>query len=283
MAYEYPYPVLMVGKDDYSSSSFDCDVKATLEGAALVINISFKLDNQGIQDLITEGLASYGVLVTCSKSGFRKYYCDNHQEMGIRISTYKLFDKVTIAPEVIAVENIYQYENELLNDEYKDYTITIPKTGFLAVAPETEIKIERERYKNLESICKFAASDDKLKRNYDDDGDCITIFLPEELFIKYSRLSKDLQEIYTAIHITPVLVDVVQRYWVDKVDADEWRWHDVLDEKFRTMLGDDYRIDNAYDAVIRIIDELLFDASNTIYTSQHGEVNYDDYDDDTGY
>jgi len=269
----------MVGKDDYSSSSFDCDVKATVEGTALIIKISFKLDNQGIQELIKEGLAGYGVLVICSKSGFRKYYSNNHQEMGIKIPTNKLFDKVMIVPEVIAFENIYQYENELLNDEYNDYTITIPKMGFLAVAPRTEIKIERERYKNLESICKFAASDDKLRRNYDDDGDCITIFLPEELFIKYSRLSKDLQEIYTAIHITPVLVDVVQRYWVDKVDADEWRWYDVLDEKFRTMLGDDYQIDNAYDAVIRVIGELLFDASNTIYKS-HLEVNYDD---DTGY
>ena len=82
----YPYPVLADFLDDYVDSKFDVTVEMTNHGYDRRLYFNVTLKNEGLQQLIREGKASYAYHLECSQTGFRKAVTASEKMSDIIIS-----------------------------------------------------------------------------------------------------------------------------------------------------------------------------------------------------
>ena len=259
MSSEHCYPVLSSDTDDYSEeSSFDCSLETRVEGNNVVIDVEFSLFDQVLLQAVNEGRAAYSLILKCSKSSYRKHHIFSERIATIKIngSDIDISGNVEIIPELIAIEDLANYKNENLNREYMDVDILIPQYGRLAIASVQTITVKRrDPFRTPESVIRFDIYDDNnpylTRVRYDDESDYIAIFLTEDMHEMYNILPKNIKEVFSAVYVIPVIVDVIQRHWIDQKNELEYRWYDILNERLKAAYG--FRdVDNAYEAASMI-------------------------------
>ena len=286
MVSNYCYPVLSAETGDYSvESSFGCQLEAKVIANNVHLYVDFNLTDETLLRAVEDGSAAYSLLLKCSRSSYRRHHLSEKRsaEIVVRGSDIDITGRMEIMPALIAVRNIDDYENESLNKEYEGTKISIPRLGYLAVAPVQSITVKRrDPFKTPESVIRFDKRDDDnpfaTKILYADEGDYITIYLSSEMLEKYEELPKNIKEIFSAVYAIPIIADIIQRHWIDEMSlhVQEYRWYDILSERlnFNYKTG----VKNAYEAAVMIFSGFSEEVLNTVHYEFSSGKRGDEFD-----
>lgn len=233
--HSYPYPVLYMNNDDYLDSSFNTKIQVYESFGEVKIHADFELINQGIQDLIDNHYGVYLVHIECGQTSYRQAFQSSKKTLDISIPTSVLRGKILIHSFIIASEKIENYQNQLLNDWFKDIPISFEKGNLLAIgdAIETTLFEENLELLNLPSIAKVTKSNKNEFMEVDIHSNFITISLPEYEYNQYaSNANSRLKNTILSTVIVPSLVYVFSKLQVNREDLEGYTWYQVLEKIF---------------------------------------------------
>jgi len=259
----YPYPKLQKNSDDYVSSFIDCEINYIESGGHLVIQGTFQISDEELENMILEGNASFCLLIECSATNHREVV-KTPASFSCNLIKAGYSEKLLLTPGIIMNEEIKGYRNKSLNDEYQDSYVILPAGAMIAESEQYELTLLRNSYENVESICKFIKG-----KKYDYRlGDRIEIELPEKVYDSYLSLrTKECGQIFTSMYAVPVIQAVIQEHWIDDKNDCSDRWHIILDEKIKDMFNGDLSRCSAFDIAVEILEGLMSDSSE--YLSKH--------------
>lgn len=230
-----PYPVLTKENDHYINSSFDVAVQAKKSFGQLHIEAKFLLENEGLQQLITEGKAMYVLHIECPQTSYRKLQKSNVGLITVKIDDYHLRGKMDVHPFVVANERIENYTNDKWNKFYAGVPITYDKGNMLAVGDAVELVLHEDptETQNLPSIVTIRRVEKAEYMAIDLGPDQIIIQLPQKMYDQYARYGNSrLKETILTMVILPCLVDVFHTLKYDATEYEDRRWYQVLEQIF---------------------------------------------------
>ncbi|MBY0147760.1 hypothetical protein [Neobacillus niacini] len=233
--HSYPYPVLYMNNDDYMDSSFNTKIQVYESFGEVKIHADFELINQGIQDLIDNHYGVYLIHIECGQTSYRQAFQSSKKTVDISIPTSVLRGKILIHSFIIASEKIENYQNQLLNDWFKDIAISFEKGNLLAIgdAIETTLFEENLELLNLPSIAKVTKSNKNEFMEVDIHSNFITISLPEYEYNQYaSNANSRLKNTILSTVIVPSLVYVFSKLQDNREDLEGYTWYQVLEKIF---------------------------------------------------
>lgn len=221
--------------DDYVNSSFNTTINIEESFGEVKIQVHFKLQNDGIQSLVDQHVGVYLVHVECGQTSFRQVYKTNEKVYEISIATEKLRGKIEIHTFVIANRRIEEYQNDLLNEWFKELSISFEKGNILAIgdAIETTLFEDNKELLNLPSIATVTKSLKNEFMEVDIYSNIITISLPAYEYSQYAINAKSRMKntILTTV-IVPSLVYVFTKLKDNREDLEEYTWYQVLEKIF---------------------------------------------------
>lgn len=230
----FPYPVLSTVTDDYIKSSFYAELKrGPVLPTQMTLEVTFSLNDDGIEKLIENGRAAYAVHIEGIASSYRKLYTTGKHEnkVTIRLKPSEVGDSLELNMMVIAVKKINSYRNHNFNPEFydPDYKITsMDKGDILAFSPYKKLRIglENENKHDAKSMMKVSGTKNKYM-SVDLDGDVIYIRLPELAYEKYkvlSERSKGNEKLLMITTVLPALSHVINKIQHGDV-SEESKWY----------------------------------------------------------
>ncbi|WP_156576507.1 hypothetical protein [Bacillus luti] len=232
----YPYPVLYKENDDYYHSDFEVEFKVDDSFGELKIKGQFILQNEGIQNLIENEMATFMVHMECPQTSFRKTYLSKGETILISVKNHYLRGKVFVHSFVIAQKKISNYTNQLLNEWYKDTSINFEKGNFLAIGNAIEVMLLEENieHMNLPSIVSIYKSKEKEIMEIELHAHNIGIMLPEFEYEQYEQSANSmLKNTILSLIIMPCLLEVFSRVAENKEEYEEYTWYQVIERLFR--------------------------------------------------
>ena len=214
------YPVMSTVTDDYKDKPVNwTDPVITVEGDQLRIQVFLEIHDEYLDQLIINGKAEPVVLISCPRTAYRMLFRDLDN---ILVPQGVFAGEVHIEPSVVACEDIADYSDPYLSEDYEGVSILIPKHGFIEYEYYA-IKIERKAMPTLKSVCHFIESEDD-RISYSTEGNTIDIAIPKDLWLKHATLGTPEQEIFTAMYFPPILVDLLYKYWYSDDAAEQFPW-----------------------------------------------------------
>ena len=233
----FPYPVLTPELDDYlDNSSFDAQINVTPESSGVIsVAADFKLDNQGLKELVDSGNARYALHVEGVASSYRKLWTNNEDQTFIRNTIFEgdIRKKLQINAMVIANVDIDNYSNINFNNLYydEDYAVTNLKKGdILAFLPTKEVVIDLESGRSgTESIFTVAPHNEPYM-NVELSGDTIVLNLPTEVFSIYKHCGNSIQskDYFISLFFIPALTFVLSEI-KNKNVSEDLDWYQSID------------------------------------------------------
>ena len=246
----YPYPVLSPVTDDYMGSSFSSDVKSYLNGSEIVIQLSCTLNDEKLQNLLDEGLASIVYHIECPNASFRMCMKTDGKPAEIRIPLKKVRSNIEVNTFMTANEDIKSYRNEHFNSDYDAEKFDIESGCILALCKEKDILIKPELSEKLEKnesfVIAIPSKDPNLKEiqfNVDDPHKLLAV-LPQHSFDLYSQMNKYSQnrDLLNSLYIIPTLYGAMN--YLSLLDANTLEanceasdWIASLDSSLEIRLG----------------------------------------------
>lgn len=240
----FPHAVLSAANDDYIDSNFNINLKndPSIQGEVAVIDISYELSCQGLQQLISNGDAKVILYLESVEAEYRRTFAFNNNSCEITITENKnmLSKSVQVRGYITAAKDISPFA---LPEHNKDLFGGIPfavKRGDILAISEDFYNIPLENYDPLAdrpSIFSIRRQTDRPKDEITVDfmsHDKITIFLNNDLYEKYSNLyeAPETRMFLASLFAAPVLVDVLS--YIKHADQDmidsisHLKWYQVL-------------------------------------------------------
>ena len=229
----YPYPVLYMNNDDYAGeSSFHTSIDVSHSFGEVKISVEFHLKDEVITKLIDEGSCVYLIHVECSTTSFRQAFQTKQKSIEVSIPTEQLRGKIEIHSFIIALNRIENYENQTLNDWFKEIQpITFEKGNLLGIgeAIETTLFEDDSEMLNLPSIVKVSKSYSHEFMEVELHSNILTISLPEYEYNQYAtNANSRLKNTIISAVILPSLVYVFSKLKENREDVEEYTWYQVL-------------------------------------------------------
>src|SRR5699024_1893545 len=192
----FPYPVLHTELDDYVNSKFDMEIELVEENPLEIIyNISFVLQDEGIQNMIANNLACFAARVEGKASGYSKLFklSSNASEITISLKADEVGKRMSVNRPTNAKEDIENYSKPNCNFFYYGENFTVPvveKGEIIAYKNTIELDFEFENRENPSARSMIqVASTDKDTMQVDISGDKIVVYLPSKDYNAYFQLS----------------------------------------------------------------------------------------------
>ena len=229
----YPYPVLYMNNHDYAGeSSFHTSIDVSHSFGEVKISVEFHLKDEVITKLIDEGSCVYLIHVECSTTSFRQAFQTKQKSIEVSIPTEQLRGKIEIHSFIIALNRIENYENQTLNDWFKEIQpITFEKGNLLGIgeAIETTLFEDDSEMLNLPSIVKVSKSYSHEFMEVEMHSNILTISLPEYEYNQYAtNANSRLKNTIISAVILPSLVYVFSKLKENREDVEEYTWYQVL-------------------------------------------------------
>ncbi|WP_294242052.1 hypothetical protein [Pseudobutyrivibrio sp.] len=265
----FPYPVLSVDSDDYSDSEFNVTAEVVEQNINnIVLKFNIDLNNKGMKRLVDKGLAEYVIHIECSTTAFRTTIHTFSQEENYRISNGKVNGEVTLLGMVVSRDEIPHFNNVLLNPDYDEADITIPKAAIMAYCNMPKLRI----HKNYEELANAESLFSIVKRNtfdeyeekpitFDFDTDRIKITVDEAVYRVYLQYKDNvkMQPLVYSLLLLPALVDVLDALRAQGIeDYEGKRWFVTFDKMFE-ISGKDFVDDVIYGekTIIEVAQDML--------------------------
>lgn len=280
----FPYPVLSPELNDYDSGSFETSLEyKQISPSNLELEVTFKLDDKYLLELIKEKKAQYAVHLEGVASSYRALHLleEFETKTTIPISTENVSGKVEVNTAVIARKDIENYANPNFNEQFygESYTVrNIHKGDILAFDSMSDLSIDFENKEkpNAGSMIRVAAVNEPYMR-VDIDSDVIQVYLPKKAHQAYKVLSsssKEKQELLLVTVVLPALSYVIERMKTDDYES-ERSWSIALLEMLNKLNYDENNIKDA-DAMMvaqQLLDTPIENALFNFY--EEGDKIYD--------
>jgi hypothetical protein len=234
-----------MNNDDYVNSSFQTNIKVQEFFGEVRIFAEFNLDNEGIKRLIEDNSCTYLIHVECGQTSYRQAFKTNQHSLEIAIPTNQLRGKIEIHSFIVANKLIDNYENDSLNDWFKQIQpITFEKGNILAIgeAIETTLFEDYTEMLNIPSIVKVIKSVSHEYMEVDIHSNIIAVSLPEYEYNQYAiNANSMLKNTILSTVIVPSLVYVFSKMRENREDFEEYTWYQVLEKIFSE---NNYRIED---------------------------------------
>lgn len=227
----FPHPVL--GIQDDIAGKFDTNLTWNCDRAFYYLYPVFNLQNENIEKLIIENLASFVVHIECGNTFFRKSYMFNNRTPEIRIPADKLRDRVEVGFYISAIGAIGEYVNKDAHDDYSGQKFSIDKGDILAYGGDTSFYAVKN-YESLKAVSSIMvikkANYEKgiAKVNYNNDK--IELWLSKENFNIYNENKNDehFGALFHTSLVLPILLKALAFIKDDDPDFKTFKWFDVL-------------------------------------------------------
>lgn len=185
----FPYPVLRYGSDDIipELANDSITISVTKEVTDYIFDISLKMNNQDIENLIFQDKAIYTCEVDCIKTVWREAFPSKSPNFSIKIPRKDLAGNVTFNAYVSVKEPIYNYHNRGFNSDYGDSTFDMEPGDILVGFPEVKhhIDIKYEKLQAAGSFMIIHEDPDHSVVNFAFEHDKIDINIPTPMFEQY--------------------------------------------------------------------------------------------------
>lgn len=211
---QYPYPVLGNGDDlggFFKVPSFHYE----LSRDTVLINPTFSLKNEAIEQLVRSGKASFVAEVQSRSTFFRTSFSTNKTIESFSFPAQKVRDRVTVEFYVCANEDINSYRPSDSHPAYEGAVFEIEKGDVLAVGGAVSFPADknfdplRPPVSSFMSIREGSHHEGPIQIDYESEK--ITIILSKEDYRNYLdvRNQKTAEGILHAAIVFPVLVDAI--------------------------------------------------------------------------
>ena len=185
----FPYPVLRYGSDDIipELANDSITISVTKEVTDYIFDISLKMNNQDIENLILQDKAIYTCEVDCIKTVWREAFPSKSPNFSIKIPRKDLAGNITFNAYVSVKEPIYNYHNRGFNSDYGDSTFDMEPGDILVGFPEVKhhIDIKYEKLQAAGSFMIIHEDPDHSVVNFAFEHDKIDINIPTPMFEQY--------------------------------------------------------------------------------------------------
>lgn len=236
----FPYPVLSNFTDDYEKSGFISEVKVVRDINELVFYFEVLLDNNDLNSLINQNKAEFVFHIECSQTLYRGIIKTSETEKAWRIQESKLNGRVNVCTFIVAKDQIPNYTNICFNKDYEGASFYVERGGILAIANQFNIDITKEN----EDLSKIPSVFSILRRDSDEDigmqieidGDKIKLWLHDETFNNYKRIS-NLPAYQPLLHSALILPALIYTFEVLKSSGTEeyeiYRWFRAIEQALK--------------------------------------------------
>ncbi len=237
-ASRYPWPVL--GDEDAVSGTFAPIVKIPSNKETITVRGDFNLDNKSIQDLISDGRASYVLQVTCVATHMRRCYLFTDSQFEVSIPAADIRGVVWLDYFVLATKNIVSYVNEAAHPDYEgaESGVSLTQGDILAEANPDKFDAKK-RYAGSRAVSDIL----KVERDpnltgpmsVDPDKDKIIVRLPGPDFDKLAGFAKSKEEKVNSILQSgvafPAIMIALQYAFEDQNYYGQFIWFNVLKDR----------------------------------------------------
>lgn len=216
-ARNYPYPILNKNSDDYRNSDFNVSATCEVQGSEVILNFNTTLINDDLSYLVDIGDAIVVYHIECPKSAYRvvEQHDNLQHELQVSIDLDQINGQLEVCSFLIARNDLINYTNSDLDEDYSDPIPLIESGCPLAVGRDYAWKIEKTKNELLqsESIFKFTPLDNTKENtiNVDYNNDqFIEIYINNKNFADISSLStnSNLKNVLLTTLILPALIEV---------------------------------------------------------------------------
>lgn len=209
-----PYPIInkSTNMSSYKNSTFSFEYEYEEDSNNLILrNAKIKTNNNDLINYLNEEKLKAICIVECSTTIYRKTFEISLQPKLIEIPIKYLNRKVEISCFVYAIEDIENYTNDDMQDDYKGYRFNIEKYSIFAVDDGVTMTIEYDdkednKVSSIFSITK-RIDPDLTKMKIELTERKIKVILPEKSFEYYDSLKdkNTFHNIYFSIIVIPAL------------------------------------------------------------------------------
>lgn len=248
----YPYPVVSEDNNAYIDTKFSSDVITEHEGYYVKFKFSSHINNTEINELIKNNKAAFVHHFECAQTCFRTVVSTDDEKKEILIHQKDLSGIVQVCSIIVASEDINNYKNDNFSSDYKGISFNIKKGCVLAIGPQFnfDIKKEKDELESAESIFIIVPIKDANVKEIEIDttnSKKLTIRMPQLSYNRYKRMSINLalQPLMHSILIIPALVvvfDELKSAGDELYIYEDFRWFKSLKkacEKFNITLNQD--------------------------------------------
>lgn len=213
----YPYPVVAECNDSYVDTVFISDVDVVKEGYNIKFNFKADINNDMINELISDGEATFVHHIECPQTCYRKVIETDEAETVYMEHESKLNGIVQICSLIIAKSDLVGYKNQSFSSDYRGFGFNIEKGCVMGIGKQINIDInkEKENLENASSIFSIIPIlDPEETMLYVDTHDSrkkkIIIRIPQKTYNRYRNLSRnlELQPVMHSMIIIPALIQV---------------------------------------------------------------------------
>lgn len=237
----YPYPILLKDTLDYKTSYLNVKYKHKTLKNEHIIRVECRIENDKIiKNLINERKLVYAIQIESPNALFRELYTFNDiNNMEIHLSNDEIVDYIDIGFAILAKEDIVNYKNDDLIDEFQDINICINKNEVVGVCSSVRENIIREDeiLKEVHSIFNLKEDENATKLEYDSNYDRVLVIVPKDISIIYKSFKdyKDRIIILNSIIFTPILTGLLNDMQLDIDNFESKIWYKTLYSKLEKM------------------------------------------------
>lgn len=293
----FPHPVLesqFIDSDtNFKGSYFKTSINDQLleGGSDLTLETIFELENEVLNEFISNGKAIFALLIICESTVTRIFKKTQRKEEKFNLPTRLLNKTVVIYPLILSNEDISEYRNTDLVEPLNNLSFEVLKGDKLAISNSYELYIEKEPLIEVESIFEFI---ELRKKNapllsFNPNSSKIQIYLPTKTYLKvtqYSNYPGGVNNILISLFYTPAVVHALRSVVSLKQESDwetqlleykDYSWYRTLEFKFEKLkLGNDLSEigeDNITDIACRLMEDpnnKALDAIEELFFSMEG-------------
>lgn len=264
----YPHPILWEYVDDYKNSKFDCNVVMKRNFRNFILEVSFKLENIGLQKMIDDGLAEFLVHVESPKSSFRIIKSSDVKEKKITISEKNILGKVSICSFIVAKKDIDNFFNNDWDEEYGGLAFQVSKGSILAIGSQYTFYAEKKddglsHFPSIFTIYKKETTEE-MPLEIEINDDKIKVGLNIKDYENYSPTIYQNQEIVDIVNsfiIFPVLIYVFERLKENIDEYSNYRWFKSIEKllgKYNRKLNTDLLdVTSSYELAQMVLDLII--------------------------
>ena len=237
--YSYPYPILRPDTGDYLTSTFVADMRVEPDEDGFLVIPSFSVTNDEVLKLISEGVLSYAVEVSCPSTWFRKLY-EVYGNKTFFLPAQNVHDTVELKPAIISKNKIENYYNDDFAGAYNGKSFDIDANSVVGIGYSKTFlaSYKDDLIKDASSIISVIGEKKNQYIVNKLEEPTITVVMPEEQFAKYKEIGafgkEGLISILNAVIAIPALVEalVIMRHEEDpevyNKDHAEYNWYKSL-------------------------------------------------------
>lgn len=232
-AKSYPHPVL--GNGDDLGGSFKVELPYELGRDEIVLNPTFYLKNQAIEDLLKKEKASFIAEVECRSTFYRKSFSTRKQIDRFSIPAKALRERVSVGFYVCADQDIKGYKPSEPHPDYEGSLFDVEAGDVLAVGgfcsfiAHKSFDPLRPPVSSFMSIREGSHHEGPMQIDYETEK--ITVVLSKDDWKNYLEVrgQKGAEGILHGAIVLPVLVDAVHQVQNGNTDYDGMAWYGRLE------------------------------------------------------